>query len=440
MPGLVLALDPADAPRLARLPGLHPARARGTTLAWHDTPDGALAARGTALQVRAGVWTLERLHPPSVLATAARRDGLGLPGTLAPVARQAGTARTLTGAGVTLDLLRLPAGCSLTLGGDPDAVAALASTLARDLSAHVPRRGLAATVLGTPHEPPAEPVVHPDRSVGENLAGIVAALLDSTLRWSDEIPAAIGPEPVHQMRVAIRRLRSALSVFKAAVPEPLLGRVQPGLKYLAARLGTARDWDVFLSGLGAELRTAFPDDRRCRTLLRAADRRRHQCYAEVRALLAGPEFRVLTVDLACMAALRPWPDGGAIEPFARRVLDGRLRTVRKRGRAFADLPLPALHELRKKAKRLRYTAEFMAPFFPPKPGRRFIRRIAALQDELGHLNDGATTTGLVGQLGRLERSYAAGLVEGFAAARAAPARKEAQQAWKQLRDAKPFWR
>ena len=116
-----------------------------------------------------------------------------------------------------------------------------------------------------------------------------------------------------------------------------------------------------------------------------------------------------------------------------------MKRVRHAGRDLAALPLPALHELRKDCKRLRYAAEFFLPLFPEKPARRFVKRLSALQEELGTLNDGATAAGLMAHLGRAERIHAAGLVEGFVAAGATASRARIGHAWKRFRRAEPFW-
>lgn len=113
--------------------------------------------------------------------------------------------------------------------------------------------------------------------------------------------------------------------------------------------------------------------------------------------------------------------------------------MRKAGRGIEELPVEALHELRKDCKKLRYTADFFASLFPARPARRYVKRLAALQEALGRLNDGAAVSALLAQLGRAERSFAGGLVEGFAAARAGPVREDAAAAWHRFRKVARFW-
>ena len=250
------------------------------------------------------------------------------------------------------------------------------------------------------------------------------------------------------MRVATRRLRSALSIFRAAAACPEVEPLSIALRETAAQLGAARDWDVFLAGTGAQVASMFPDERRLAALLAAGRRRRGTAYAGLRVHLNDPAFRQLTVSLACAAALRSWegrdPAQDAIlradtEGFAANILARRLRRVRRDGRGLRHLPIPALHELRKDCKRLRYAAEFFQPLFPDKAARRFVRHLAALQEALGLLNDGAAAAGLLAQLGRTGQGYAAGLVNGVATAGAGAVRAEVRQAWHEFRHTDPFW-
>lgn len=475
MPALSFTFDPADSARLARWPGMRPSRAFPVELVWHDTAGADLQQDALTISSQAGLWQLARLHPvmaavPSpILAETRRPELLGhhVPSELLPQARLLGKRQTLqwtqgeAGSEQAAELRVLegrlsarpePAICHLTLQGPASAIGPLAVALAGELRLQVPRAGLAeqalAAATGTAPTPRALGAPHvPDgQTVAESLATIAGHLLDVMLHWADRVKPACTPEPVHQMRVATRRLRSALSVYKnAAACAELAGLMVP-LKLCAARLGTVRDWDVFLDGTGARLAATFPGDKRCAAMLGAASRRRRAAYAELGVFLASADFRTLTVALACAAALRPWDGAAPAEGlqqdtavFAATVLTKRWRQVRKAGRKLDTLTVPALHELRKDCKRLRYAAEFFAPLFPAKRAKRFLAQLAELQEELGLLNDGAAVSGLMAQLGRLERSYAAGLVEGFSAAHAGPARVRITQAWKRFRAAKVFW-
>ena len=118
----------------------------------------------------------------------------------------------------------------------------------------------------------------------------------------------------------------------------------------------------------------------------------------------------------------------------------RLRQVARRAKGMASQPDAALHEVRLKAKRLRYAAEVFAPLFPGREAPRFLRRLAALQEALGHLNDNAVAAGLMQALAEHGGGgLAGGLVRGFVAGQAGQTRQAATRAWKRLRKAGPFW-
>ena len=470
MARLEFALDPADLPRLARWPGLRAGRSFTVDLTWQDTADGALEDQGLALCVYPTGATLSEFDaaasasPPTVLAEARRSALLGrrLPDDMVVVARLRGQRRTLrpeTPGGVEIRVLDSPGAgpgqlqaCRVTLDGPAPLLTPMAVAIAQDLRLRVPRASLARQVLAgarghtLPPRTLGAPQVSAGLTVTDSLAAIAGHLLDVMLHWGELAPTARTPEPVHQMRVATRRLRSALSIYRKVASCPGLNALAAPLKLCAARLGKARDWDVFIDGTGARLADTFPGDKRCAAMMRAAGRRRRDAYAELRIFLEGPDFRTLTASVACAVALRPWDDTAPAETmqqdtavFAAAVLTKRMRRVKTDGQGIADLPIPALHELRKDCKRLRYAAEFFSTLVPQKRVKRFLNRLADLQEELGLLNDTAAVSGLMAQLGRMERSYAAGLVEGFSAANAGTARARIVAAWKRFRLARPFW-
>ncbi|CAH2599210.1 Adenylate cyclase [Rhodovastum atsumiense] len=481
---LDLALAPDEASRLPRL--LQATRNRATTLRliWHDTADGALAAEGLALlerrQGRTTIWLLQRilpgpeeLAPPGtpfpVLAEAASPELLGsdLPADLTPIATLEGRARPFAGAGGVEAMLlagTLHAGdvegpCArLLLRGPAGAVATVVTTLASTVALTVPAASLAAeaaALAGRPLPPRrlGAPSLAARSTVGEAFAHIVAHLTDVVLHHAPAATAAQAPVPVHQMRVALRRLRSATGLFRRAVQCEELDAVTTGLKTLARTLGPARDWDVFTTGIGAKVGTVFPADPAITRMLAAAERRRQEAYGTLRAWLDGPEFRHLALALAMLAAARPWDAPGdgdgerarqarrlamPLSDFASRVLERRLAPLRKAGDDVTALPVETLHQLRIAGKRLRYAAEFFAPLFPGRGTRRFIRRLTALQEAIGHLNDAAVAAGLLEEIGAAG-SYAGGVVQGFVAAQAGDSRAEIARCWNRFHRLDPFW-
>jgi CHAD domain-containing protein len=481
---LELVLDPSDATRLSRLPWLKTlragrARSRTLHLVWHDSPDGALAAQGLALTEQRGLWRLERLFPdaelwppgapPTVLAEGRSPAGLHdpMPDPLPPVASFEGLSRTLTLSGpLTLTelhgVVRSFAGsrdvCRIVLDGPDPVVQAVALRLTRDIRLEVPRASLAAeaTSITRGLKPPARREGAPQLPDGLAIAGaftyVVSHLTDVILHYAPSAATGEdGPEPVHQMRVATRRLRSALKVFREAVQCEAVTVADAGLKSLADRLGPTRDWDVFVTETGSMITTTFPDDARIQRLLAAAERRRRSCHAELRSFLESAEFRCLGIELACLAGGEAWQAtlgdteqailATPLDEYAARVLSRRLRRLAKPGDDIDGLEPETLHGIRLHAKRMRYAAEIFAPIYPGKVTQRFIRRLSALQQRLGVLNDGVVAASLLTELVGKSSShaFAAGMVVGFLGARSANVREKASKAWERFHKVAPFW-
>lgn len=482
---LELHLHPDDAGRLPRLRCVASAargraRVRQQRPVWHDSPDRALAAAGLVLAQERGTWRLERLLPgnadwppgaPSpVLERAAELSTFDhtLPAPLAPVAsfdgRLSSYALETEEGTVALGLLRgtlrtvadeRPA-CRVLLAGAEQPLRRLAVAISEDLRLEVPTACLAAEGLALAHglPPPARrlgaPELPPDLSVAEAFAWVVAHLTDVLLHFG--LPARdprAGPEAVHQMRVALRRLRSSFSAFRPAVQCELVQAADADLKSLGTWLAPARDWDVFVTETAPAVLATMPEDTRLQRLLRAAGRRRQARHVELQAFLDSAAFRRLGIELAWLTAAGSWRAAletqdvlrGALQPFAEAVLDRRLRKLLAAGEEIEDLDPAALHALRLRAKRMRYGAEIFAPIYAGKAPRRFLRRLSALQQHLGELNDGTVAAALLAELGGPggRHAYATGIVQGFTAAHAAEGRQRAFRAWDKFRRQEPFW-
>jgi len=482
---LELSLDPASLPALRRGLPERLGRAQPLRLLWHDAEDGALARAGVTLTRwrtgGAGGWSLDALGrragdtlplglPMPPLASAAQphlieSSNLALPATPVPVLRFDGRVRrTAAHAPVTAILtegtLDTEGGAAvspaplarLALAGPAAAVATLAHRLAAEAGATVPLLSLAGearhlALMPVPPPPLGAPAPPPGADPAGVFAHAVSHLVAVVLHHAPAAARRHHGEPVHQMRVALRRLRSIATLFRPVVGCAEVEALRGALKALAGLLGPAREWDVFLAGDGAAVAHAFPGEPCLATLLDAATARRDAAYDALAAWLAGPGLARLAIDAAIVVQARPWaqaplpPDAPTTGSFEAEVLDRRLRRVVRRAANPADLPDAALHDLRLRAKRLRYAAEIFAPLHPDRPGRRFLRRLAVLQEELGLLNDGVVADALMRHLADAGGAgLAGGLVRGFAAGRAEGARGHIRRAWRRLRKTPPFWR
>jgi CHAD domain-containing protein len=489
MPALEFLVTAEDAARLPRQPVLGACRAgrpkkTAVLIVWHDSAEKALSEAGLSLSETRGRWRLEALHPKTA-------DGW-LPATPAPLLAEGASPAFLSGNLIDGPLIPMaaflgqrrdfpltvdgsPAGLSLLEGdlrgvvesrqvrrlvfsGQPLAMAKLATQLALHIPLRVPPASLGAearalaTGTQAANQPRGAPHIAPGCSVGEALSGIAAQLAEATHYWAELLGDAATEEPVHQMRVALRRLRSALSIFRRAVRDDTawLNALAAKLKTLAALLGVARDWDVFLAGIGAELTEACAGDTRLVQMLAAATRKRDAAYAALRSTMGSPEWQHLGLELALLPTLRPW-DGSAApeqaarlaspaETYAAGALGRQLKRLLEAGESLDGIAAEQLHEIRKQAKRLRYTIEFFAPLFPEKQVRRYLTRLEDLQEDFGTFNDAAVAATLAASLGAgTDRAFAAGVVQGFGAAAQIRAARHVKRGWSKFYRATPFW-
>ncbi|HEX4369523.1 MAG TPA: CHAD domain-containing protein, partial [Rhodopila sp.] len=447
-------------------------------IVWHDNPDRALLADGLTLAEQRGARQVERVYPAAETWLPAQpvpvvADPAVLPSPLAPLAafegRQTASVHRFGDQSVTVTIARgvlrsvtaEQKAARIWLSGEDQAVRQAAVLIAGAGVVAVPVASLAAEGIalatGRPvarrHEgAPVLPTGSP--SVIEALRHIMGHLIDVILAYAPlaERPDSEGTEAVHQMRVAVRRARSAVSIFRTAVADGVLDTVGNLLKDLGTRLGPTRDWDVFTDETIPALLEALPDDERLQRLGAAASRRRQACRKALAAYLGGPAFRLLGIELAWFvsagigAAPPAVSEEAATEPptlaaFSGPVLQHRWKKLVSVGKRIEELDVPSLHGVRLRAKRARYATEMFATLHQGKAASRFIRRLTTLQQRLGVLNDGAVATHLLAELGGPSgrHAYAAGVVVGFLAARAAKMRPRIVEAFERFRRQPAFW-
>lgn len=261
-------------------------------------------------------------------------------------------------------------------------------------------------------------------------------------------------EYLHQARVALRRLRSAMAVFDSVFPRESYSATLDELRWLDRCLGPARDWDVFVLSTLPQLSHAFPDDAGLLRLARHADTLREEAGRIARDALSSARYTRVLLGLNALFLRRPWMEPAAhtdtqparataLLSFAKRTLARRHRKVIKRGRDHARLNHTELHALRIEGKKLRYAGEFVGGLFERKAVRTYLRALTRLQELLGGLNDAATVDRLCHALraaGTQEPAdEAVGILRGWAAALAQDHLSSLPKAWKRFRATEPFW-
>jgi len=248
------------------------------------------------------------------------------------------------------------------------------------------------------------------------------------------------PEGVHQARVATRRLRSDLRTF-ASLLEPAWGAaLNEELKWLAERLGAARDADVLLARLTDRVNLLEgADAHAAERLLEQLAGSRRVAHDELLGALREPRYAEL-LDRLVEAARHPLLLLEADLP-APAVLPGLVqkpwKKLRKSVKQLDDPPTDEqLHAVRIRAKRLRYAAEAVAPLLG-KQARDLAEAAATLQDVLGEHNDAVVAArwlrDAVAGARSVRTAFVAGELGGLERWAAAESRDRWHASWKKLK-------
>jgi triphosphatase len=260
------------------------------------------------------------------------------------------------------------------------------------------------------------------------------------------------PEAVHQMRVALRRLRSALALLRKRAPSTTLEAFRNDARWLASSLNDTRDWDVFLGKTIPKIARDCPAVDGFDTLRNIATRFRATAWNKARIALTERRSQQFRHALDAWIEQRGWrisvsgPELSALaEPasrFASGILTRQHRKACKRGRHFKTLMPRERHRLRLKLKKLRDATDFFMPALEEKKtARRYARRLSHLQDFLGSYNDVVTTESLMECLRSEPMPPAAeraiGAIIGWQAREQTCLESDLRQAWRHFRKAAP---
>jgi len=248
-------------------------------------------------------------------------------------------------------------------------------------------------------------------------------------------------EGLHQLRIGLRRLRTALSTIGRDVPE--LVALNQRAKDLGLAVGAARDLDVFLETLLAPAMAELGPHSGLESLESRAQRAREMAWVATFMTLTHPDFKTFQDDVAAAASAKLWTDPLPLKHEVPVLLGRQWKTAKKRARTL-DTP-PERHRLRIALKKLRYTGEFFVPLYKEKAVARFMAPLKLLLDGLGHLNDGAQVRGIVGRLvmegpPQADLSYAAGLLVGWHQAHSLAGVETMHTRWKALKKTETFWK
>ncbi|RZI44152.1 CHAD domain-containing protein [Herbaspirillum sp. HC18] len=285
----------------------------------------------------------------------------------------------------------------------------------------------APSMNSTPHPDPAAAVhtarrirLDADMTAGNALHSIVDNCLEQIHGNKTGVTRGNNPESVHQMRVGLRRLRSAFALFGKRSKPP--SHLQEELDWLTQQLGAARDWEVFAGTMLPLIVAHAPPDIGATSMQHAAENLVRDKHMQAASAVGSKRFTALMHDLdAWSRHARPDEADTALSDFAGRSLARLHKRLLRRGRRLKEASDEARHRTRIAAKKARYAAEFFESLFPKRTVTRYLDALSALQDELGLLNDMRVADRLLAELGNNRHDLAAaiGYARGYIAATAA---------------------
>ncbi|OFZ69137.1 MAG: hypothetical protein A2V79_12145 [Betaproteobacteria bacterium RBG_16_56_24] len=307
----------------------------------------------------------------------------------------------------------------------------------------------------------AKPVVTkaatPDLVKCPDAPGALQAMIWSCLfHLQANVPGTVhklGDEYLHQVRVALRRLRVALGMAKTFRADDELAALRNDVSALCVELGRPREWDVFTTQTLAPVRERMPKDTGLRAVLSASQKLREQHHAKVRQALQSQDFQRLLLRFGVWMHGRYWreqsvgcPDNSfsseavsGLPQFAGNILQRHSKQVKKLGKQLAAADAGQLHALRISCKKLRYSGELFASLYAGGKVTRYLSALAPLQDTLGTLNDIAVARRLLDELESKERHEMLTLIRGWIEHDYASRMAELHEVWKKFAGQKAFW-
>jgi triphosphatase len=201
-------------------------------------------------------------------------------------------------------------------------------------------------------------------------------------------------EGVHKTRIALRRLRAAITLFKKITQDEESSRLRGEMKWLSDLLGEARDLDVL------QMESTLPQARELsggRALVDIVGQKRHAAHEKLRQAVRSQRFYIFLVDLVRWIEDGDWlraeskQGDGPVARFARSTIARRRKRLLKKADHLSKLPPAARHGVRIAGKKLRYMTEFLQPLAKSKEQRRehrrFVKQLEKMQTSLGTLHD-----------------------------------------------------
>jgi CHAD domain-containing protein len=355
------------------------------TSTYHDTPDGRFARTGIALRRRVenglSIWEVELPEAPGEVAFSEPGGPAEPPPLVADLLRGLLRERELVEV-ATLQTRRSEEDAN----GDAevhDAVEVLEDRRVVDRF----------DIDGEPRDPGLRVLRRRERrkmpggkrSALPHLQRMIRRQYDEILAHDPGTRLGTDPESLHDLRVAVRRLRAFLRVARPILDRDWTDELREELRWLGRALGAVRDHDVLLIHLRSQTETLPPADATVLDrIVEGIERERGASRSEMLEALSSPRYLELLGRIELAGEAPRWNGlGRSVRKLARR----EFRKFERAAKALGPEPSDSeLHRIRVRGKRARYAGE-LAEASVGKKACRFVARAKKLQDVLGDHQD-----------------------------------------------------
>jgi inorganic triphosphatase YgiF len=281
---------------------------------------------------------------------------------------------------------------------------------------------------------------------GEALAAFVASAAEQIVANRAAVLETDDPEAAHQLRVGLRRLRSALRAFRPIEASAATRELAQHGRALGQSIGELRNADIFIEEIHAPAAATRRGGPGFAELREALLEHRAAMRAKARAALTSEQWSKLQLYLAL------WPQtvkdspglAAPVRAFANEALSRNWKKIARRGARLEALSLEERHEMRKALKGFRYAVEFFGPLYDGRKAGRFVKDLKKLQDVFGYVNDVATAQALNAIAdgtcaANPAAQRAAGYVLGWHQVRSEHAWNDVAEVWRRLARRQRFW-
>ncbi len=318
-------------------------------------------------------------------------------------------------------------------------------------------RARAALGVVDPCAPANRVRIDPEGPAGDALAAGLQFCAARIIALAPAVTDERRPEGVHQMRVALRRLRSIEQTYRALLKDDATRDLSRRAGEVARGLGEARDWDVFLDDTLPTIAGFEGAGTGFAALAAGGERQRAEAWRRAVATVSSPAFTGFALDLLEAAHLQPWRRKASrhlsrpARDFAVDALDARMAAAVERAGDLSIRRPDAGHPLRIALKKLRYAAQLFRDAFPAQARKPYLGALSAIQDRFGALNDAVVARTLADRAAAAgaravpdaaagEAVRAAGFVCGYKGAEAAGAAEEIIALWRDFAKRPRYWR